>query len=122
MQRDIELVKKILEFFEAKQDWPHERNIEIDGYDSDLTKYHLQIMYEAGFINAEPIESKNGRLYDLLPFRLTWQGHEFLDSIRGKSTWLKIKEIAKSKGGQLSFEMIKQIAGQLAEKEMLGHF
>ena len=76
-------------------------------------------MYEAGFINAEPIQTEKGRLYDLLPFRLTWKGHEFLDTIRGKNIWPKIKELVKSKGGQLGFELKKQIAGRLVETELM---
>ena len=119
MKRDIELVKLILEHFEAKEDWHHEKGLRIPGYEFELTQYHLQIMYEAGFINAEPIQTAKGRLYDLLPFRLTWKGHEFLDTIRGKNIWPKIKEMVKSKGGQLSFELIKQIAGRLVETELM---
>ena len=81
MKRDIELVKLILEHFEAKEDWPHEKGLRIPGYELELTQYHLQIMYEAEFIDAEPIRTEKGRLYDLLPFRSTWKGHEFLDTI-----------------------------------------
>ncbi|MBW3130722.1 DUF2513 domain-containing protein [Hymenobacter profundi] len=118
MRRDIELVKSILEYFEAKTDFHHEEHIVIDGYSSNLIKYHLQIMYEAGFINAEPIQSQKGRLYSLLPFRLTWQGHEFLDTIRSKKTWSRIKSIVQSKGLDLSFEVIKKLADKLTEDDL----
>lgn len=121
MKRDLELVKKILEYYEAKDTWRHDKELQIEGYSLDETQYNLQIMYEGGFINAEPISTENGRLHGLLPFRLTWEGHEFLDSIRDKKVWSKIKSLAVAKGGQLSFELVKQFAAKLSEAELLKH-
>lgn len=71
MKRDIEVVRKILVYFEEKTDWRHEDKIHIDGYEDKLVSYHIDIMYEAGLLNGEPIKSKEGRIYDVLPFRLT---------------------------------------------------
>lgn len=118
MKRDLDLIKAILEHFEAKDDWKHEKDLEIEGYDIKLVSYHLQIMFEAGLINAEAITSETGRIYDLVPFRLTWQGHEFLDNIRDKSRWKRIKQIVTDKGGSFSIELIKSLAFKLAEQQL----
>ncbi len=120
MKRDIELIKLILEHFENKADWKVEKDLEINGYERQLVSYHVDIMYEAGLINGEVLSSINGRIYDVLPFRLTWAGHEFLDNIRDKSRWNKIKEILKDKGGSFSFELIKTLASKIAEQQLLG--
>nr|WP_319999156.1 DUF2513 domain-containing protein [uncultured Draconibacterium sp.] len=119
MKRDIELIKKILLHFENKADWHYEKDLEIEGFDSNMVSYNLQLMYEAGLINAEAITSKTGRIYDLLPFRLTWEGHEFLDNIKDESRWAKMKKIIFSKGGNFSIALIKQLAIKLAEEKLL---
>lgn len=118
MTRDLELIKQILLHFENKTDWKHEKNFEIEGYDSNLVAYHLQLIYEAGLINGEAITSNTGRIYDVIPFRLTWQGHEFLDNIKDQSRWTKIKKLVISKGGNFSIELIKNLAFKLAEETL----
>lgn len=120
MKRDLELVKLILEHFENKTDWQGEKEVPVEGYEPKLVDYHIQIMYEAGLINAEPAVTANGRIYDALPFRLTWQGHEFLDNVKDKSRWAAIKKTIKEKGGSFSFELIKGLAAKLAEQQLLG--
>lgn len=120
MKRDLDLVKAILLHFEDKEDWAHEKQIDVEGYDKKLVSYHLSIMYEAGLINCEPMTSNTGRIYDVVPFRLTWDGHEFLDNIKDQGRWQKIKETLKKKGGDFSMGLVKALAFKLAEQELLG--
>jgi hypothetical protein len=49
---------------------------------------------------------------------MTWEGHEFLDSIRDKPTWDKVKGRAAEKGATLSFELIKAIAISYAKSKL----
>jgi hypothetical protein len=121
MKRNLELVKLFLEHFERKEDWNYEENINIEGYDSKLISYHISILFEAGLINGEAITSQTGRIYDVLPFRLTWEGHEFLENLKDHSRWEKIKQIVTQKGGNFSFELIKKLAFKLAEQQLLGN-
>lgn len=47
---------------------------------------------------------------------LTWDGHEFLDSIRNDNVWIKAKEGIKSKGlelGSVPFSVLKDYATML---------
>ena len=41
---------------------------------------------------------------------LTWKGHEFLDTIRSKPVWDKIKSTALEKGLELTFDTIKKLS------------
>jgi len=120
MKRDLDLIKSILLHFEDKESWAHEKDIEIEGYDKKLVSYHLSIMYEAGLINGEAITSNTGRIYDVIPFRLTWEGHEFLDNIKDQGRWKKIKETFVQKGGNFSIGLIKALAFKFAEQQLLG--
>ena len=120
MKRDLELVKLILEHFEAKSDWQGEKVVPIEGYAQTLVDYHIQILYEAGLLNAEVATTAAGRIYDAIPFRLTWEGHEFLDNVKDKTRWKKILQTIKDKGGSFSFELVKQLASKFAEQQLLG--
>jgi hypothetical protein len=42
-------------------------------------------MFEAGLINGEPVTSSTSTIYDVISFRLTWDGHEFLDNVKDNS-------------------------------------
>ena len=117
MKRDLQLVRKILIYFENKDTFTYEENIKIDGYEDKLVTYHIDIMYEAGLLNGEPTKTSEGRIYDVLPFRLTWDGHEFLDSTRG-GRWDKILQKIKEKGGDFTFELIKKLATKYAEEQL----
>jgi len=121
MKRNLDLIKEILLHFEAKEDWKYEKDFEIEGFDNKIVSYHTQIMYEAGLINGEAATSETGRIYDVIPFRLTWQGHEFLDNIKDKSRWQKIKDIVVKKGGNFSIELIKSLAIKIAEQQLLNN-
>lgn len=121
MKRDFDLVRKLLIFFEEK---PGPERVEvppIEEYDDLTIKYHLVLLYEAGFLRCEPVKSSTSdRIIYVLPFDLTWQGHEFLDKIRSDSTWQKVKDTILSKGGALAFNIISEVATKFAMERIMG--
>jgi len=110
MKRDFELIRKLLFYFEEKSNPEAVECPPIEGYAELNIKYHVLLLAQAGLIDYEPELTKTGRIIRVIPFNLTWKGHEFLDAIRQENTWSKIKEIIKDKGGSLSFEVIKVVA------------
>src|SRR5215831_542469 len=78
MTRDFELIRKLLVFFDEK---PDSHPVELPSIGGDYSevqiKYHLVLMYESGFVNCEPIKSSTSdRTIRVIPFNLTWEGHE----------------------------------------------
>ena len=55
----------------------------------------------------------SNRVVCILPFELTWNGHEFLDKIRADITWNKIKNYSKEKGVALSFSVVTALTKKL---------
>jgi len=51
--------------------------------------------------------------------RLTWHGHELLDTIRHNGVWNKVKAKAGEKGLDLTFEVVKSLRAW-APKTTLG--
>lgn len=85
---------------------------------SDMLKYSkadiaytLVILKEAGFIKMIADYGDNG-VNELEVIRLTYQGHQFLDTVRPKDTWDKIYTIAE-KTGHKSLTSIMDIANIL---------
>ena len=126
MKLDRDLVRELLLFFESKPDTAHRdyEQIEVDGWSSNDIGYALAKMYEAGFITAEAVRSKSTpeRVIKVIPFDLTYQGHEFLDSIRDPEIWRRTKDAGANVGGAglgFMWEIAKGIGKQMI-KERLG--
>ena len=117
MTRDMELVRKLLVFFEEKPGPGHVEVPQIDGYDPTTIKYHLVLLHDAGLLRCEPVRSSTSdRVIYVLPFELTWQGHEFLGKVRDEGVWARVKSIIASKGGALTFDVVSDVARRVALK------
>jgi hypothetical protein len=115
MKRDFELIRKLLIFFEEKQSAGHVQLPPIDGYDERTVKYHLVLLYEGGLLSCEAVRSTTSdRVIYVIPFDLTWDGHEFLDKVRSESVWRRIRDVITSKGGSLAFSVVNELATRFA--------
>lgn len=113
MKRDWELVRKILVGIEELDS--SERTLEpsaLGAYSAGMVSYHISILKDAGLIEAICSKPLSGEL-ECTATALTWNGHEFLDKIRSDTTWTNIKSLAKSKGFDLSIDVIKTVATAL---------
>ena len=115
MKRDFDLIRKLLIFFDEKEGPEAVEAPPIEGYEQITIKYHLILLYDAGLLRCEPVKTKKSqRVIYVLPFELTWTGHEFLEKIRNETTWRKILATIKDKGGALAFSVINQQATSMA--------
>ena len=115
MKRDMELIRKLLFFFDEKETLNMVEVPPIDGYDDLTIKYHLVLMYDAKLLRCEPVTSKTSdRVIYVLPFELTWDGHEFLDKIHSETAWQRVRDIISEKGGSIAFGVVNQLVTKLA--------
>lgn len=119
MKRDMSLVRQILLEMENHPHLPgYPIDLNIEGYSKELVSYHVNIMGEAGLIEAEP-EVATGRPPLWRPTKITWEGQDFLDAARNEKIWLKaVKEVGKV-GGSITFVVFKELLTQYV-KEQLG--
>ena len=75
--------------------------------------YHLELLIKKGLIDGEIT-----LLY--LISGLTWDGHDFLDSIRDPVIWQETKEGVKKAGG-FSLELLSDLAKGLIKKKIEDH-
>lgn len=89
---------KLKDFYEAET---------LKKYDNDTIKYTLLKLSETDYLHSNPMISNN----DLVSFStgmLTWEGHEFLDTIRDKQVWTRTKAVT-SKLESVSIGMLSRI-------------
>ena len=119
MKRDWDLVRTILLRVEAQ---PNTQSLlrpnELEGFDAENVSYHIKLLIDAGLIEGLISKTLNAPIYAMAR-ELTWQGHEFLDSIRNPGLWNAIKIKAREKAVDLTIDTIKALAKALLD-ELLG--
>ena len=84
MRHDWEVIRKILFKVEALPSDSSEldaNGLVADGIDKKATAYHVRILIDGGLVAQNCFEFCGQR--SCRGHRLTWEGHEFLDKIRG---------------------------------------
>lgn len=115
MKRNMDLIRHLLLYLEEKPDpsLVKAEDIVAEGFSAGEVQYHLNLMFQAGLINGEDVRSTtSARLISVLPFDLTWQGHEFLEAIRDPEIWRQAKAGA-SRAGTAGIDFIWSIAKAL---------
>ena len=112
MKRDLDLLRLILLAIEADPTYRRGEllRVTIPGYSEDDTQYHLMLLGEAGLVNVKQLSS------GYFVTRLTWEGHEFLDTIRKDSIWNKAKGKALETTGALGLNVLKALALKYARQ------
>jgi Hypothetical protein (DUF2513) len=118
MKRDMKLIRELMlaiESHDGSKYWAED--LEITG-DRDISeiKYHLQLLVEAGFINANIENHKGSDSPYILIDGILWNGHEFLDNAQNESIWGKTMEIVKEKGGSVSVGVLTQLLTSAAKQ------
>lgn len=120
MERDLDLIRAILLELEKSPFRAGWAELEIEGYTPEQIAYHVLILAEGGFIEAEQVTTHDDPWPDVRPVRLTWQGHDFLDAVRNQTIWNKVKERLASETLTVPIAIVKAIATELINKH-LGH-
>ncbi len=113
MQRDWELIRKLMLDVEKLKQGESLAPVSVDPDDPDKIGYHFKLMVDAGLIiGTNPCLEPNN-FYMCYARCLTWIGHELLDFIRGDSMWLGIKKDCREKGLPLTYETVRATISKL---------
>jgi len=120
MKRDLDLVIKLLQYFENRDSISADQEVEIEGYEKHVVDYHLRRMYEGGLLDAEAICSSTTatRVIDVIPFGLSWEGHEFLDAAKNDAVVEKAKRKVGDKLTSLPFSILKELLWSILRSEL----
>lgn len=124
MKRDMDLVRNLLLAIESHPQLdgtgaiqPEEPGeLGITDHSFEEVAYHLAMLIEAGLVEGQMTPMQR------LPVisKLTWRGHDFLDTIRDPAIWRETKEGAKKAGG-FSLELLSALAKGLIKKKIEEH-
>ncbi|WP_196598595.1 DUF2513 domain-containing protein [Pectinatus frisingensis] len=117
MRRDLDLIREMLIKIELADS--NKRKITSE-YFSSLSDnenkiiFHIELLIDAGFIEA--VEIPMMKISDFCIKRLTFDGCDYLDSIRDENIWEKTKNKLKLVGSAASLEVVQYVAIDIAKK------
>jgi len=121
MKRDMDLIRELLLKLESLETrpgsiWhfmPDDTEVAIPGYAPDAIEYQVRLMIQAGLIDT----GGRGTMQGFMFRSLTWEGHDFLDSIRDPEVWAKTKTGAAAAGG-FTVDLLKELARGFVKKKI----
>lgn len=121
MKRDTDLIREILLAVEALPlrglSTP---GLAVEGYDEATIAYHLVLLEEAGLIQAAVADAGDMAYPEVFVNRLTWAGHEFVDTARNQTVWARTKATVAAKGGDIPFSVLRELLVSTARQLFLG--
>ncbi len=99
MKRDMDLIRAILLTIESNPSGFAPQHLEINGYTQEQIGYHATLLGEAGLAEIRDVTTNGSKSPEAFITRLTWEGHEFLDSARENQRWNQAKDIINKIGG-----------------------
>ena len=113
MKRDMDFIREILLQIEGREP-KQSLEVKSEGRDRQEIVGHVRLLQEARFVEATFTGGPTAMVH-----RLTWDDHEFLDSVRDPTIWAKVTKRLKKVGGFASVDVIKTLA-IAAIKEQIG--
>ncbi len=121
MRRDMDLIRELMLRLEVIPRKPGiveelsagEGDMIFEGFSSDEIDYHLNLIVEAGLLATHGTMMSGAVLFG----RLTWAGHDFVDSVRSPEVWAKTKKGAEAAGG-FTADLLKDLAKGFIKKQV----
>ncbi|ATG38555.1 DUF2513 domain-containing protein [Phaeobacter piscinae] len=122
MKRDMDVIRNVLLELEKLEYLPNGHHdlrgkgtLHIEGVDCSEISAHLELLLDAGLyksVSGNPHWQK---------FRsLTWEGCDFLDSVRDDQIWAETKKGAAA-AGSFTFDLLKALAKGFIKKKIKEH-
>ena len=118
MKRDMDLIRDLLLFAEAEcggSRLPDVYEGDFSGYSNEQIYSNVKLIHDRGLISKVLSTSSSLNIGEL-----TWDGHDFLDSVRDPEIWRQTKEVAKKSGG-FTVSLLGDIAKGLIKTQIKKH-
>lgn len=119
----MDLVRSILLMAEDAGDELDGADVAALVYDLSTVGFHFELIEGHGLARARVQRSGSGRVLAANLGPLTWEGYDYLDSIRSDAVWRKPKQAIAKTVGDASLSVVKSVCTALATaliKESLG--
>jgi DNA polymerase III psi subunit len=122
MKRDWDIIRDVLLAMEASSSATvYLRPDQLPQHDAQAVSYNMWLMNEAGLVNGRfrLSSSGDGKIDAATVLMMTNAGHELLNTIRNETAWSKIKDTFKTKGLDMTFDLVLTVGKKVMEA-MLG--
>ena len=114
----MDLIRLILLEIEREDEGEPIYGLSIEGYDMKQVAYHCKLLCEHGFVDDYSSLSGDNEITDFAVGGLTWDGHEYLDTVRDKSIWGLIKKTMKEKAVPMTLNFVVATAEAYVSKQL----
>ena len=94
MKRDMDYIRELLLKIEESEDFLTKDNCMICNKKMPEVEYHLSLLKDAGYIDGIFVDADN-HLHEAVIKGLTWDGQDYLDTMRDDQVWIKAKKWSK---------------------------
>ncbi len=122
MKRDMDLIRALLLFAEENVPGGNYADVEVDdlkegfpNLDREMLRGHVMLLRDAGFFGPG-----GDTISSISIDGLTWEGQDFLDSVRDDAVWANTKKAASEAGG-FTVDLLKQIAVGFVKTQVKKH-
>lgn len=118
MKRDMDLLRQLLLHIEEQDDGTdREIDVQVNGIQPEVVAEHLRMLMEAKLIEGVTVPDGSETFDHVEPTRLTWSGHDFIETVRDPEIWKKTKEGAIAARG-FTFELLADLAKGFVKKQV----
>ena len=115
MKRDIDLVRSILIYVENAADEVDADEMATERWPIEAVAYHVRLMAHHGLVDvSRDARDMNGNTIELTVAGITWDGQDYLDSIREPKVWGRVKTALAGTVGSTTLDVVRQTASMVA--------
>ena len=115
MKRDIDLVRSILIYVENAADEVDADEMATERWPIETVAYHVRLMAHHGLVDvSRDARDMNGNTIELTVAGITWDGQDYLDSIREAKVWGRVKKALAGTVGSTTLDVVRQTASMVA--------
>lgn len=121
MKRDMDVIRQLLLVVEALHpgEWEVDKHFKIDEISRSAMREYVKLLNEANYTEINVSDYVSGG-YSIHSARLTWQGHDFLETIRNDTVWEETKAVVGKTGGGMVISVVKSVATKLLTDLAMG--
>ena len=103
MKRDMSLIRDLLTYIEAQPAGEPLMSGQVPSdVDGPTLGQHIELLCDRNLIEGEVYSIREP---EFIIYRLTWEGHDFLQAIKNDTVWKKVLSKAKELGGVMTLDL-----------------
>ena len=115
MKRDLDLVRSILMYVANADDEVDADDMATERWPIETVAYHVRLMAHHGLVDVSwDARDMNGNTIELTVAGITWDGQDYLDSIREPKVWGRVKKTLAGTVGSTTLDVVRQTASMVA--------